>query len=197
MNRWRIDLLMAACLCAAACGGDGAPQARVSDVDTTQSDGTDNGTNSGSGADSGNAPGPTASPAMLELRLRGADAGSLTSVRLRVKSIEIRAGATVLASVGAMPEMDLAMVSNAFLLTTFQAPGGTEELEFTIALDSASVETANGNFEVDASCEVLKLRGKVSLVAQRNHAVVLLDLARSFVKVGTAMMLVPQLQLVY
>ena len=114
---------------------------------------------------------------MLELRLRGADAGSLTSVRLRVKSVEIRAGASVLASVGAMQEMDLAMVTNAFVLATFQAPAGIEELEFTIALDSASVETASGNFDVDASCRVLKLGGKVSLVAQRNHAVVLLDLA--------------------
>ena len=197
MNRWMINLLMGVCLCAAACGGDGAPQASISQVDTAQGGGTDTGTVNGSGGDSSNAPGPTASPAMLELRLRGADAGSLTSVRLRVKSVEIRAGATVLASVGAMPEMDLAMVTNAFLLTTFQAPAGTEELEFTIALDSASVETANGNFEVDASCEVLELGGKVSLVAQRNHAVVLLDLARTFVKVGTAMVFVPQLQLVY
>jgi hypothetical protein len=197
MNRWMINVLMGACLCAAACGGDGAPQTSISQVDTDQGAGTDTGTTNGSGGDSGNGSGPTASPAKLQLLLRGADAGSLTSVRLRVKSVEIRAGATVLASVGAMQEMDLAMVSNAFLLTTFQAPAGTEQLEFTIAFDSASVEMANGNFEVDASCEVLKLGGKVSLVAQRNHAVVLLDLARSFVKVGTAMVLVPQLQLVY
>jgi|SRR5207248_732751 len=197
MNRWTINVLMGACLCAAACGGDGAPQASISQVDTGQGAGTDTGTVNGSGGDSGNGSGPTASPAMLELRLRGADAGSLTSVRLRVKSVEIRAGASVLASVGAMQEMDLAMVTNAFVLATFQAPAGIEELEFTIALDSASVETASGNFDVDASCRVLKLGGKVSLVAQRNHAVVLLDLARSFVKVGTAMMLVPQLQLVY
>ena len=108
MNRWTINVLMGACLCAAACGGDGAPQASISQVDTGQGAGTDTGTVNGSGGDSGNAPGPTASPGILELRLRGADAGSLTSVRLRVKSVEIRAGATVLASVGAMPRQEAA-----------------------------------------------------------------------------------------
>ena len=166
----------------------------MSQIDPTQ--GTDTGTTNGNGDDTGTAPGPTA-PATLELRLRGADASSLSSVRVRVKSVEIRAGATVLATQTTLPEMDLANVSNAFLLSTFQAPAGTDDVQFTIALDAASVETANEMFEVDAGCEVLKLSGKVSLIAQRNHAVVLLDLARSFVKVGTAMVLVPHLQLVY
>ena len=196
MNRWMINLLTAACLCAAACGGDGAPQPTTLSSDTAQGGGGDAGTDNG-GSDTGTAPGPTASPATFEFRLLGVDVGSFTSVRLRVKTVEIRSGATVLATRGPIPEMDLTNINNAFLLSTFQAPAGTDEVAFTVALDSASVETANGNFDVDAACEVLKLSGKVSLIAQRNHAVVVLDLARSFVKVGTAMVFVPHLQLVY
>jgi hypothetical protein len=72
-----------------------------------------------------------------------------------------------------------------------------DEVQFTIALDSASVESASGNFDVDAGCEVLTLRGTVSLLAQRNHAVVQPDLARSFVKVGTELVFVPQLKLAF
>jgi len=197
MNRWTMNLLVAASLCAAACG-NGAPQANMLPQDTAQGGGNDPGTTtSGSGGDTGNNPAPVASAATFELRLRGVDAGSMTSVRLRVKSVEVRAGATVLATAAAMPEVELATGNNAFLLATFQAPAGTDVVDFTIALDSASVASASGNFEVDAGCQVLKLRGKVSLMAQRNHAVVHVDLGRSFVKVGTEMMFVPHLQLVF
>ena len=197
MNRWMMKLLVGASMCAVACGNGTMPAASTQPIDTTQGGGTDPGTANGNGSDPGATPDPAAAAATCELRLLGVDAGSLTSVRLRVKNVEIRAGATVLATAGTMPEMELAPGTNAFLLSRFQAPAGTDEVEFTVALDSASVESASGNFEVDASCEVLKLTGKVRLVAQRNHAVVHLDLARSFVKVGTGMMLVPQLQLVY
>jgi hypothetical protein len=186
MNRWMMKLLAGACICAAACGDGTMPAAGNQPVNAPQGGSNDPGPANGTGGNPGTTPDPAPSVATFELRLLGVDAGSLRSVRLRVKSVEIRAGATVLAT-GA----------NAFLLSTFQVPAGKDEVEFTIALDSASVESASGNFDVDAGCEVLKLRGKVSLIAQRNHAVVLLDLARSFVKVGTAMMLVPHLQLVF
>jgi hypothetical protein len=197
MNRWMMKLLVGACMCAAACGDGPSPLASNQPIDAAQGGGNDTGTGNDSGGDPGTAPGPEPSNAKFELRLRGVDAGTLRSVRLRVKSVEIRAGATVLATEGMMPEMELTAGANAFLLSPFQAPAGKDEVEFIVALDSASVETASESFEVDARCEVLKLRGKVTLIAQRNHAVVHLDLARSFVKVGTAMVLVPHLQLVF
>jgi len=195
MNRWMSKLLVGACLCAAACGSGTTPQASNLPA-TPESGGNDPGTSNG-GAGVGTDGTGTAGPATFTLRLRGDDAGSLTSVRLRVKSVEVRAGSTVLASVGTMPEMELATGDNAFLLSTFQVPAGIDEVEFTIALDSASVMSASGNFDVDASCEVLTLRGTVSLLAQRHHAVVELDLTRSFVKVGTEMVFVPQLKLAF
>jgi len=196
MNRWMSKLLVGACLCAAACGDGTRPQASNLPA-TPQSSGNDPGTSGGgTGVGSGTSDG-TPAAATFALRLRGDDAGSLTSVRLRVKSVEVRAGTTVLASVGAMPEMELATGDNAFLLSTFQVPAGQDEVDFTIALDSAAIESASGNFDVDASCEVLTLRGTVSLLAQRNHAVVELDLARSFVKVGPEMAFVPQLKLAF
>jgi hypothetical protein len=187
MNRWMVKLLVGACMCAAACGDGTRPAGSNQPVNAGPGDG---------GGGNGTDPGPARSDTTFELRLRGVDAGSLKSVRLLVKSVEIRAGATVLATKAMAPEMELAG-AEAFLLSTFQAPAGKDEVEFTVALDSASVETANEKLEVDARCQVLKLSGKVSLIAQRNHAVVHLDLARSFVKVGTAMALVPHLQLVY
>jgi hypothetical protein len=197
MNRWMMKLLVGACMCAAACGNGTRPAGSNQPVNAGNDSGGDNGSGGSNGGDTGTDPGSAPSDATFELRLRGVDAGSLRSVRLRVKSVEIRAGATVLATEAMTPEMELAGGAQAFLLSTFHVPAGKDEVEFTVAFDSASVETANEKFEVDARCEVLKLSGKVSLIAQRNHAVVHLDLARSFVKVGTAMMLVPHLQLVF
>ena len=198
MNRWMTKAMLAACMCAAACGDGTMPQANNQPSDaTTQGGGNDPGTSNTGGGDPGTTAGTPQSDATFELRLRGVDAGALTSVRLRVKSVEIRTGATVLATAGTMPEMDLASGADSFLLSTFQVPAGKDEVEFTVALDSASVDMANERFEVDAGCDVLKLHGKVSLIAQRNHAVVHLDLARSFVKVGTGMVFVPHLQLVF
>lgn len=197
MNRWMTKVLSAACMCAAACGNGRMPELSNQPTDTAQGGGNDPGTSNTGGSDPGTAPDPAPSDATFELRLLGVDAGVLKSVRLRVKSVEIRTGATVLATAGTMPEMDLAAGTNAFLLSTFQVPAGKDEVEFTVALDSASVDLANEKFEVDAGCDVLKLHGKVRLIAQRNHAVVQLDLARSFVKVGTGMVFVPHLQLVF
>jgi hypothetical protein len=198
MNRWTMKLLIAACICAAGCGDGTMPAAGNQPVDVAQGSGNDTGGANGSNAGAtGTAPGVESSNATFELRLRGVDAGDLRLVRLRVQSVEIRARTTVLATELMTSEMDLTQGEQAFLLSTFHAPAAGGEVEFTVALSSASVETANEKFEVDARCEVLKLTGKMSLIAKRNHAVVHLDLARSFVKVGTAMAFVPHLQLVF
>jgi hypothetical protein len=173
------------------------PEAGNQPVNAIPGGGTDTGGANGNGGDTGTTPGVETSNTTFELRLRGVDAGDLRLVRLRVRSIDIRAGTTLLATDVMTPEMDLTLGGQAFLLSTFQAPASGDEVEFTVALDSASVETANERFEVDASCQVLKVKGKLSLLAARNHAVVHLDLARSFVMVGTGMAFVPHLQLVF
>src|SRR5262245_42647152 len=108
MNRWMTRLLVGACVCAAACGNGTVAQGSNQPVDSVQSGGNDPSTQGGSndpGAPGGNndpgaGSGGATSNAKFELRLLGVDAGALTSVRLRVKSVEIRAGATVLASEG-------------------------------------------------------------------------------------------------
>jgi hypothetical protein len=210
MNRWMMKLLVGACLCAAACGDGTKPAAVNQPIDTTTqggggtdtgatngAGGTDTGGTNNSGGDTGTTTSTPPAPATFELRLLGVDAGSLNSVRLRVKSVEVRAGATVLASAGVSSDMELTTSTNAFLLATFQVPAGKDVVDFTVEFDSASLESASGNFEVAGACEALKLSAKVSLLAQRNHAVVQLDLARSFVKVGSEMMFVPHLQLVF
>jgi len=59
----------------------------------------------------------------------------------------------------------------------------------------AATETAS--FSVDSRCQTLRLAGKVSKIAERKHAVIHLDVARSFVPSSTGLMLVPHFQLVY
>src|SRR5437764_1424586 len=98
MNRWMTKVLVGACVCAAACGDGTMPQGSNRPIAVAQGGGNDPGPGNNGGVDTGTPPDPAQSDATFELRLRGVDAGALTSVRLRVKSVEIRAGATVLAT---------------------------------------------------------------------------------------------------
>jgi hypothetical protein len=164
---------------AAQGGGDSSPGASGTGSDT--STGTQGGT-----ADSG-----------FEVRLRGVDVGDLESLLLRVKAVEVRANGMVLANTLMTSQMDLTTVAQAFLLTTFRAPAGVEEVEVRVALDSAMVSTGTQTLDVDLGCEVVRVNAKVNLLRQRNHAVIFLDLARSLAKAGTAMAFAPHLQLVY
>ncbi|MFL5432624.1 MAG: hypothetical protein ACJ79M_23630, partial [Myxococcales bacterium] len=133
----------------------------------------------------------------FEVRLRGVDVGDLESLLLRVKAVEVRANGMVLANTLMTSQMDLTTVAQAFLLTTFRAPAGVQEVEVRVALDSAMVSTGTQTLDVDLGCEVVRVNAKVKLLQQRNHAVIFLDLARSLAKAGTAMAFAPHLQLVY
>ncbi len=133
----------------------------------------------------------------FSLRLAGVDAGDYVSARMRVQAVQVTGGGKVLADTVKTPEVDLAQSDQAWLLTTFQAPADVEDVEFVLSFDRGAVATGAASFDVDARCQTLRIAGKVSRIAEHRHAVINLDVARSFVPSSVGMALVPHFRLVY
>jgi hypothetical protein len=134
--------------------------------------------------------------AAFSLRLAGVDAGDFVSARMRIQSVQVSGGGSVLAN-AVLPELDLAPPGQAHLLASFKVPAGIEEVDFAVAFAGGAVATAKSKLDVDAQCHTLRLAGKVSRIAERRHAVIQLDLARSLVPSGASLTLVPHFELVY
>jgi len=142
----------------------------------------------------------TATPeggAPFSLRLSGIDPGDFVSARMQIDSVQVSGGGAVLANAVLTPEVDLAPPGQAHLLASFTAPAGIEEVEFAVAFSGGTVSTTKGKLDVDAQCHTLRLAGKVGRIAERRHAVIQLDLARSLVPSGAGLTLVPHFELVY
>ena len=131
------------------------------------------------------------------LRLRGVDMGDFVAASMRIRSVQVTGGGVLLANAVKTPEVDLARTDNAHLLATFQVPDGVEDVEFLVSFESGALATAKDKFDVDTRCQTLRMAGKVSRIAERKHAVIHLDVARSFVPSTVGLMLVPHFQLVY
>jgi hypothetical protein len=133
----------------------------------------------------------------FSLRLAGVDKGDFVSARMRINSVQVSGGGTVLANTLKTAEVDLTETGQAYLLASFQPPAGLEDVEFAVSFEGGTVSTQTASFTVDSTCQTLRLAGKVSKIAERKHAVIHLDVARSFVKSSAGLMLVPHFQLVY
>jgi hypothetical protein len=133
----------------------------------------------------------------FSLRLAGEDAGDFLSARMRIGSVQVTGGGVLLANEVQTADVELADIGRAHLLATFQVPAGVEDVEFLVGFSSGTLSTSKGSFNVDARCQTLRLAGKVSRIAERRHAVIHLDLARSFVSAGAGLTLVPHFQLFY
>jgi len=133
----------------------------------------------------------------FSLRLAGVDAGDFVSARMRIASVQVSGGGVLLSDAVLTPELDLALPGQAHLLARFKAPAGVEDVEFAVAFADGTVSTAKSKLQVDAQCHTLRLAGKVSRIAERRHAVIQLDLARSFVPFDAGLTLVPHFELVY
>jgi hypothetical protein len=116
---------------------------------------------------------------------------------MSIKSVEVRSAAALLSNKVATATVDLGTQGHAYLLTSFQVPSGVDEVEFAVAFGAGTVDRAQQSFAIDDGCDLLRLSGKVSEIALRKHAVIQLDVARSFVPRGGTMTLVPHFQLVY
>lgn len=133
----------------------------------------------------------------FSLRLAGVDRGDFVSATMRIKAVQVASGAAVLASTVKTPEVNLAEMSQAYLMTSFQVPADTEDVDFLVSFEGGTVSTEKESFNVDSRCQTLRIAGKMSRIAERKHAVIHLDLARSFVPSAAGVMLVPHFQLVY
>jgi hypothetical protein len=142
--------------------------------------------------DAGSDPTPS-----FNLRLTGVDPGDYVSARMRIQAVRVEGGGAVLADTVKTPEVELTDVGNSFLLASFRPPAGVEDVDFTVSFEGGTVATRTASFDVNTRCQTLRLSGKVSRISERKHAVIHLDLARSFVPSGAAMMMVPNYQLVY
>jgi len=140
---------------------------------------------------------PVGTGPAYSLRMLGVDLGDFVAAKMRISSVQVTGGGAVLASSAKTPEVDLTRTDNAFLLATFQVPDGVEDVEFAITFEGGSLATAKDTFDVNARCQSLRLLGKVSRIAERRHAVIHLDVARSFVPSTVGLTLVPHFQLVY
>jgi hypothetical protein len=147
--------------------------------------------------DGGGTPVQDSGTGEFKLLFAGADKGNFVSARMRIQSVQVTSGGTVLANASHTPEVDLAEMGQAYLLASFQPQAGVEDVEFAVSFESGTVATEMASFSVDSRCQTLHLAGKVSKIAERKHAVILLDVARSFVPSSAGLMLVPHFQLVY
>ena len=134
---------------------------------------------------------------VFTLRLAGEDVGEFTSAKMQIESVQVTGGGALLANAVQTAEVELADVGRAHLLTTFKVPAGVEEVQFTVAFGRGTLASASGSFDVDGRCQTLRLVGKVDRIAERRHAVIHLDVARSFVRSNAGLTLVPHFQLVY
>jgi hypothetical protein len=133
----------------------------------------------------------------FSLRLAGEDAGDFISARMQIQSVQVTGGGALLANAVKTPEMDLAETGHAHLLATFQVPAGVDDVDFVVAFAGGTLTTSKGSVGIDARCQTLRLTGKVSRIAERRHAVIHLDVARSFVPGEVGLMLVPHFRLLY
>lgn len=154
------------------------------------------GTTDGS-ANSGNSQTPSGSGPTFSLRILGSDLGDFRRASLDVATVQVKGPSGVLADKVMTTEVDLAQPDQAWLLSSFQVPEGVEDVDFTVSFTSGKVENGQGAFDVDAGCSTLRLSGKVLSIAQRRHAVIQLDVARSMVPSAAGIVLVPHYQLVY
>ena len=120
---------------------------------------------------SNDAPPVESSGTSFSLRLAGVDKGDFVSARMRVKEVQVTGGGQVLANAVKTPEVDLAELDQAWLLTSFDAPAGVEDVEFVVSFETAAVAT-EPQLRRRRPLPDAPHAGKVSRVAERRHAVI-------------------------
>jgi hypothetical protein len=132
-----------------------------------------------------------------QVRLLGVDAGTFSSVRVKVKSIELRANGQLLDVAGLVDGIDLGVANQAWLLGTFKVPAGMDAVDMTVVFDAAGrFDTDSVQGTIDAGCTALRATLPANQLALRSHAVIHLDVGRSLVKTSEgAATLVPQFTL--
>lgn len=134
-----------------------------------------------------------------ELRLLGVNPAGFTSARLRIHSVEVRAGNILLTDAVKTYTVDLATPGQAWLLATFGVPASAGELDATVTLrEDGFFDAGARKGSIDASCTVLHVKLRPAQLKPRNHGVIHLDVGRSLVATGPLdTLLVPQFSVHY
>jgi hypothetical protein len=152
--------------------------------------------------DGSNQPGsdtqPAPQPLVGELRLLGVDQGAFSSARVKVKSVEASVAGATLDVHGLVDGIDLGVPTQAWLLGTFTVPASADAVEVKVVFeDAGAFDAGAAHGTIDSGCTAIVATLPVKLLALRGHAVIQLDVARSFVRIGDGAMLVPTFELAF
>jgi hypothetical protein len=143
---------------------------------------------------------PAPTQGSLEVRLLGANPGSLYAVYAEVKELEVTAAGKPVRSYLGQHDINLANVDHAWLLGTFSPPTDAQSVHIKVVLDDYGAwETLTGSAGyLDARNTAIEFDAPVRWLAERGHATVKLDLSRSLVKrADEVRRLHPQVQIAY
>ena len=130
----------------------------------------------------------------MELRLLGVDAEGYEAVRLPVRDVRVTAGGQVLLVERVATEVDLARTGHAALVGRFMLPPGVETVDVVVEFGDAGALASGGSSQVvDLRTPPLRFTTHADWLAEHHHAVVHLSVARSMVRSGSGLLMLPNL----
>ena len=178
MKTTKMAGLLAAVLLA-ACGGDRLESSQQPSAEAT--------------------PGQSASGLSAQIRLLGVNTQAYSSFLVDVENVKAWADGRPL-SVEVRPgTVDLTTPNQAFLVGTVTLPADAQNLHVAVQLDRyGGYESPLENGEIDSRGAILRFDAPVTLLGQRNHAVINLNLGASLVSEGPQVRaLMPKFELQY
>lgn len=146
---------------------------------------------------------PTEDLSVLELtqraslRIRGVNLGDLTAALVDLAEIQVLVDGVEVPLKTEWPSMNLARAEHAYLAARFELPEEAQQVSVRLRLDEwGGYEGATTGW-LDSRPVLLRLELSPERLRDRGHAVVHLDLARSFVGTGEERLLLPTFQLRY
>ncbi|AKQ68429.1 putative lipoprotein [Myxococcus hansupus] len=171
--------MMSTCVCAAlaltACGGDSDRLDSVQDTPPAPT-----------------GPVQTADGQRFELRLRGASVEGYEKLELPIGSVRVSAEGAPLKVELTQERVDVAGADHAPLVAYFYVPEGVESVRVTFQTEGlGGYSQAERSGYIDASVAPVTFEAPVHELELRGRAVVQLDVARSFVDMGSHRLLLP------
>ena len=186
MMKWTLRVAVcAAGLMLGACGGEEPNRAKPGAVEASPGTTTE----------------PTTEPATelpqgmsIEVRVLGVDVGDHEAVRLPVRALRVMASGTALTVEQVAAEVDISRENHAPLVGRFQLPAGVESVDVAVELgDTGAVTRAGITEALDLRTPPIAFTSRADWLAGNGHAVVRLSVARSLVRTGDGLLLLPNL----
>lgn len=131
---------------------------------------------------------------VISVRLRGLDASAYEAVRLPLQAVRVTAAGRALPVELVGTEVDLSREGHAALVARFALPDGVESVDVAVEFGGTGAVTRGGTTEsVDLSVPPIRFTSQAAWLTQHDHAVVHLSVARSLVRAGGSLLLLPNL----